>query len=68
MSNVSTKKASSVELRKQREIVDYMTKRGMRFVAVPVLNDADFLYLSSLVRVRLDALVKQSEKEEDESE
>ena len=68
MNNISTKKASAIEMRKQREIVDYMTKRGMRFVVVPVLNDADFLYLSSLVRVRLDALVKQTGKEEDESE
>ena len=68
MNNISTKKASNLEMRQQREIVDYMTKRGMRFVAVPVLNDADFLYLSSLVRVRLDALVKKTEKEEDESE
>lgn len=68
MNNISTKKASNLEMRQQREIVDYMTKRGMRFVAVPVLNDADFLYLSSLVRVRLDALEKQAEKEKNESE
>ena len=68
MSDISIKRASVVEMRKQLKIVDSMAKSGMRFVAVPVLNDLDFLYLSSMVQVRLDKLEKEVEKEEDKNE
>ena len=68
MSDISIKRASVVEMRKQLKIVDSMKKWGMRFVAVPVLNDADFLYLSSMALVRMNTLEKVIEKYGEQNE
>ena len=37
------------------------------FVAVPVLSDQDFLYLASIVKVRISQLEKAAEEEENEN-
>ena len=66
MGNISVTKANPVETRKQLEIVNTMVKHGMRFVAVPVLGDEDFLYLSSIVKVRIAQLEKAAEEGENE--
>ena len=66
MGNISLTKANPVETRKQLEIVNTMVKHGMRFVAVPVLGDEDFLYLSSIVKVRIAKLEKAAEEGENE--
>lgn len=67
MGKISVTKANPVETRKQLEIVNTMVKHGMRFVAVPVLGDEDFLYLASIVKVRIARLEKAAEEEENEN-
>ena len=67
MGKISVTKANPVETRKQLEIVNTMVKHGMRFVAVPVLSDQDFLYLASIVKVRIAQLEKTAEEEENEN-
>ena len=67
MGNISVTKANPVETRKQLEIVNAMVKHGMRFVAVPVLGDDDFLYLASIVKVRIAQLEKAAEEGENEN-
>mgnify|MGYP003622720532 CR=1 FL=1 len=67
MRNISVTKANPVETRKQLEIVNAMVKHGMRFVAVPVLGDDDFLYLASIVKVRIAQLEKAAEEGENEN-
>ena len=67
MEKISVEKANPVETRKQLEIVNSMVKNGMRFVAVPVLGDDDFLYLASIVKVRIAQLEKAAEEGENEN-
>ncbi|MCP4365446.1 MAG: DUF1382 family protein [Planctomycetes bacterium] len=57
-------RATPVQMRQSLEIVDQFKKAGIRFVPMPVINDADFSVRSNEMRERLDTIACLAEKGE----
>jgi hypothetical protein len=54
-------RASPIDLRKVLAMVDALTKAGILFVPMPVLNDADHAELAAKAAARLEQLAQEAE-------
>lgn len=54
-------RCSPVEMRKSLEVVESFKNAGIRFVAIPVLNDDDYLDKQIMAIKAFEQLVKQLE-------
>ncbi len=56
--------ATPVESRQSLEMAASMANHRVRFVCVPVMNDADYDHMLALSMSRLDSLIDRAEAEE----
>lgn len=57
-------RASPAELRKALEVANVFVRGGLRFVCVPVMDDADYATLQANASYRLEQIHQQAEQEE----
>lgn len=58
------KRANPAQLRQSLEMANAMVKHGIRFVCMPVVNEADCLNLASLATERLERMALIAEAAE----
>ena len=58
------KRASPIQLRQSIDVANVMVKHGVRFVCMPVVDEADFLNLASQAAERLERIALIAEAQE----
>lgn len=58
------KRASPVQLRQSLEVANTMVKHGIRFVCMPVIDEADAMNLASQAAERLERMALIAEAQE----